>query len=56
MNPFLFLFIHSGDNVLHYAVLGARVTAVDLNECQLALTGQPALARSHPLELTSAQS
>lgn len=28
----------AGDNVLHYALLGARVTAVDLNECQLALT------------------
>jgi ubiquinone/menaquinone biosynthesis C-methylase UbiE len=28
----------AGDNVLHYAILGARVTAVDLNECQLALT------------------
>jgi S-adenosylmethionine:diacylglycerol 3-amino-3-carboxypropyl transferase/ubiquinone/menaquinone biosynthesis C-methylase UbiE len=27
----------AGCNVLHYAVLGATVTAVDLNECQLAL-------------------
>jgi S-adenosylmethionine:diacylglycerol 3-amino-3-carboxypropyl transferase len=49
--PGFYSLVFTGDNVLDFVIDGAKVTAVDLNQCQLALCS---LKRAAILELNHA--